>query len=209
MLTEKCPFCGSYNDVEAAECYFCHKDLPDTPGHKKKRKGKSTEKQSISLPPSIASTKKKSPPGCLVLFATVLFVACAVVIWQWVNTAYRITQWKIPLPATEAGQYISYYIEGLVHYTGILLQYPIIVVSSILIIFLLCWGLLNLKRWARALVMMLLLILLLANFALFVTFVMSFYTTPANVISFCLILLGIGLNAYCLLWFFERKKTFE
>jgi hypothetical protein len=70
MLTEKCPYCGSYNDVEAPVCYFCHKDLPDTPGHKKKRQPKSAVPSgSISLPPA-RGAKRKSPPGCLIILVS-------------------------------------------------------------------------------------------------------------------------------------------
>src|SRR4030042_1754170 len=128
MLTEKCPFCGSYNDVNAAVCYFCHKDLPDTPGHKKKRE-KPSEKPSIRLPPSIASTKRKSPPGCLVFFVTGLFLACGVVVFQWANSIYHFVQWKIPLPSNDLGFYTSFYIDSLVVRISGLLQYPIIVVT--------------------------------------------------------------------------------
>jgi hypothetical protein len=209
MLTEKCPFCGSYNNVDAAECYFCHKDLPDKPGHKKKRRTKPQAQQSIRLPPSLVTEKKKSPPGCLVSFVGFVFLACAVVIFHWVNTSLELVHWQIPLPATQAGAYISFYLEGLVGYINVLLQYPIVVVTSVLMLFILCWGLMNLRPWARALALMLLIILLVANLALFVTFVMHFYTTTENVINFCLILLGIGLNIYCLVWFFEAKKRFE
>ena len=74
MLTEKCPYCGSFNDVDAATCYFCHKDLPDTPGHKKKRGAKPDEKKSIRLPPSMSSASRKSPPGCLIGFVVLLFL---------------------------------------------------------------------------------------------------------------------------------------
>jgi hypothetical protein len=209
MLTEKCPYCGSFNDVTAAVCYFCHKDLPDTPGHKKKRGAKPSEKQSISLPPSFVAARRKSPPGCLISFVGFLFLACAVVIFQWVNGIYQLVKWKIPLPANDMGNYTSYYISVLQKQIDNLVQYPIIIITSILMIAVLCWGLLNLKPWARALVLMLLIILLIANFALFVTFVMDFYYTPVNGISFILILLSIIANIYFLIWFFERKKLFE
>jgi hypothetical protein len=63
MLTEKCPFCGSYNDVDAAVCYFCHKDLPDTPGHKKKRGPRPAVTTSISLPTTTPPGRKKSHPA--------------------------------------------------------------------------------------------------------------------------------------------------
>jgi hypothetical protein len=89
------------------------------------------------------------------------------------------------------------------------MQFPIIAVASIVMILILSYGLLNLRRWARALALMLLVILLVANFALFVTFVMHFYSNPVNNISFIMILIGIGANIYWLVWFFERKKLFE
>jgi hypothetical protein len=209
MLTEKCPYCGSYNDVEAPVCYFCHKDLPDTPGHKKKRQPKSAVPSgSISLPPA-RGAKRKSPPGCLIILVSVLLLACLVVIFQAVNGAYKLLQWKIPVPATEFGGYFSYYLEGLIRYIDQLMQFPIIAVASIVMILILSYGLLNLRRWARALALMLLVILLVANFALFVTFVMHFYSNPVNNISFIMILIGIGANIYWLVWFFERKKLFE
>jgi hypothetical protein len=209
MLTEKCPFCGSFNDANAAVCYFCHKDLPDTPGHKKKRGPKPDEKKSISLPPSLVSAKRKSPPGCLIGFVVLLFLACAVVVFQWVNGIYQWVNVKIPLPASDTGLYTSYYLGELAKQIDKLVEYPIIIVTSILMIAVLCWGLLNLKPWARALALMLLIILLIANFALFVMYVKDFVYTPLNGVSFILILLGIIANIYILVWFFERKKLFE
>jgi hypothetical protein len=209
MLTEKCPYCGSYNDVEAPECYFCHKELPDTPGHKKKRKPKpAVQSTSISLQPS-RTEKKKSPPGCLIMLVSVLFLACLVVIFQGINGAYNILKLEIPVPPNEVGGYVAYYLQGLLYYIDQLMQYPIIVVASVLMILILCYGLVNLQRWARVLALMLLIILLIANFALFVTFVMGFISTNINNLSFILILLGIGLNIYWLVWFFEKKKLFE
>jgi hypothetical protein len=210
MLTEKCPYCGSYNDINAATCYFCHKELPDVPGQKKKkRKPKAEEEKPIRLPPSLVSTKRKSPPGCLVGFVAFLFLACTVVIFQWVNSTYQLINWKIPLPSSNVGQYTAYYLAQLAEQIDALTEYPIIIIASILLLAILSWGLLNLKPWARALVLMLLIILLIANFALFVTFVMHFYYTPVNGVSFILILLGIIVNIYFLMWFFERKKLFE
>jgi hypothetical protein len=209
MLTEKCPYCGSFNDVDAATCYFCHKDLPDTPGHKKKRGAKPDEKKSIRLPPSISSARRKSPPGCLIGFVVLLFLICAAVAFQWANGAYHLVDWKIPLPDNDVGRYTSYYLAQLAKLIDVLLEYPIIIVTSILMLAILSWGLLNLKPWARALVLMLLIILLIASFALFVTFVMDFVYTPLNGVSFILILVGIILNGYFLMWFFERKKLFE
>ncbi len=209
MLTEKCPFCGSFNDVDAAVCYFCHKDLPDTPGHKKKRGAKPAEKQSIPLPPSLVAARRKSPPGCLISFVGVLFLVCAAVILQWVNGVYKVVKWSIPLPANTIGYYTTYYLDLLSKQIDKLIQFPIILITSILLIAILCWGLLNLKPWARALALMLLIILLAANFALFVFFVKDFVYTPINGWSFILILVGIILNIYGVIWFFERKKLFE
>jgi hypothetical protein len=196
MLTEKCPFCGSFNDLDAADCYFCHKELPDTPGHKKKRVDKPAQPTSIQLPPSYV-VKRKSPPGCLVILVTLLFLACLLVIFQ------------IQFPGTGAGPYIAYYIQALLGYVDRLLKFPIIVVASMVLIAILCYGLLNLKRWARVLAMSLMSILLIANFALFIGFVMNFVNTTVNDITFLLILFGIGLNIYWLVWFFERRKLFE
>jgi hypothetical protein len=210
MLTEKCPACGSFNDVEAAVCYFCHKDLPDTPGHKKKRGAKPSDKQSIALPPSIASGARiKSPPGCLIGFVGILILISLGVIFQWVNSTYHLVQVRLPLPSNEVGIYSAYYLAGLTGWIDKLLEYPIIVVTSILMIGILCWGLLNLKPWSRALVLMILVILLVGNIALFVTFVKGFVNTIENDITFLMILIGIILNIYFLVWFFERKKTFE
>jgi hypothetical protein len=209
MLTEKCPYCGSFNDVDAATCYFCHKDLPDTPGHKKKRNAKPDENKPIRLPPAMASAKRKSPPGCLIGFVACLFLVCAVVIFQWVNGIYQWIDWKLPLPANDMGNYTAYYLAQLGKQINALTEYPIIIIASIILLAILSWGLLNLKPWARALVLMLLIILLIANFALFVTFVMHFVYTPVNGVSFILILLGIIANIYFLMWFFERKKLFE
>jgi len=209
MLTEKCPFCGSFNDVEAAVCYFCHKDLPDTPGHKKKRDGKPSEKQSIALPPSFVAARRKSPPGCLIGFVGFLFLVCAAVILQWVNGAYQVVKWTIPLPANTIGHYTTYYLDVLSRQIDKLIQFPVIIITSIVLLAILCWGLLNLKPWARALAMMLLLILLIANFALFYFFVKDFVYTPVNGWSFILILVGIILNIYFLVWFFEQRKLFR
>jgi hypothetical protein len=210
MLTEKCPFCGSFNDVEAAACYFCHKDLPDTPGHKKKRGTKSpSDKQSIALPPSLSGPKRKSPPGCLIGLVVFLFLIAAVVVFQWVNGAYKLVEFRIPMPSSSVGNYITYLMGFMSTQIDKVLEFPVIILTSILMIAILCWGLLSLKPWARALALMLLIILLIANFALFVTFVMDFVYTPINGTNFLLILAGILLNGYLLLWFFERKKLFE
>jgi|WetSurMetagenome_2_1015567.scaffolds.fasta_scaffold64455_1 hypothetical protein len=208
MLTEKCPFCGSFNDVDAALCYFCHKDLPDTPGHKKKRGVKPASPTSIQLPPSFV-VKRKSPPGCLIILVTLLFLACLLVIFQAINGMYQLFSWKIQFPAAGAGPYIAYYLQALLGIIDKLLKFPIIVVASVVMIGILGYGLLNLKRWARVLAMSLLSILLIANFALFIGFVMNFVNTTVNDISFLLILFGIGLNIYWLVWFFERRKLFE
>jgi hypothetical protein len=208
MLTDKCPNCGSYNDVEAAVCYFCHKDLPDTPGHKKKRGQKTEQPTSIKLPPSFV-VKRKSPPGCLIFLVMILFLACLFVIFQAVNGMYKFFAWEIPFPLTDAGSYARYYLSGLLSYIDKLLKFPIIVAASVVMILIVCYGLLNLKRWSRVLALMLLVILLVANLALFVTFVMNFYGSATSNISFVMILLGIGLNIYWLVWFFEHKKLFE
>ncbi|GEM_PF-6564143 len=208
MLTEKCPFCGSFNDPEAAVCYFCHKDLPDTPGHKKKRGHKPEQSTSIKLPPSYV-VKRKNPPGCLVGLVIVLVLACLFVIFQVVNGIYKLFSWEIPFPPTDAGRHLAYFLSGLLGYVDQLLKFPIIAAASVVMILILCYGLLNMKQWARVLALMLLVILLVALFALFVTFVMSFVSNSANNISFLLLLFGIGLNIYTLVWFFERKKMFE
>jgi hypothetical protein len=208
MLTDKCPNCGSYNDVEAAVCYFCHKDLPDTPGHKKKRGNKPAEPTSIKLPPSYV-IKRKSPPGCLIGLVVLLFLASLIVVFQALNGTYKFFTPKIALPTTEAGSYVAYYLNGLLSYIDSLLKFPIIVIASIVMILILCYGLLNLKRWSRILALMLMVILLVALLALFVTFVMNFYSNPVHNISFILILLGIILNIYIVVWLFEHKKLFE
>ncbi len=209
MLTEKCPHCGSYNDVNAAVCYFCHKDLPDTPGHKKKRQPKQENKQSISLPPSISTGRKKSPPFFVVTFCTLFFLACIVVIFQFLNNTYKFLQYEIPIPATKTGTYVSYYLQGLIKYINVLWEYPIIAVASIVMILILCYGLLNMKKWARVLGLMVFIILLVASFALFVFSVINYDFSWVGNINFILSLLGIGLNIYCVVWFFENKKTFE
>jgi hypothetical protein len=209
MLTEKCPFCGSYNDVDAAVCYFCHKDLPDTPGHKKKRQPKQEAKKSISLPPSMAGLKKKSPPGCLIIFCTFFLFACAVLVFQILNNNYHFLQYEIPIPANQAGSFIGYYLQGLIGYINSLWEYPAIAVCSIVMIIILCYGLLNLRKWSRVLAMMLFSILLVASFALFGYTVIHYDRTSVGNINFILSLLGVGLNIYCLVWFFEHKKLFE
>jgi hypothetical protein len=209
MLTEKCPYCGSFNDVQAVECYFCHKELPDVPGKPKKKRTQKAGPRSVTFSSPPSPLKRKSPPGCLVILSGSIVVLSLLVVFQWINGAYQLIQWKIPVPPTEAGSYISYYLNGLADGINHIIQYPIPVIVSILMLLMLCWGMLNLKKWARTWALILLVILLIANFALFMTFVIHFYTTPENVISFCLILVGILLNAYCLLWFFEHKKTFE
>ncbi|MBN2084644.1 MAG: hypothetical protein JW748_05420 [Anaerolineales bacterium] len=207
-LTDKCPFCGSYNDVEAAVCYFCHKDLPDTPGHKKKRGPKPEQNASIRLPPSYV-VKRKSPPGCLVSLVTVIFLTCLFVVFQAVNGIYKFFTWEIPFPPTDAGRYLAYFLSGLLSYIDTLLKFPIIVAASVVMLLILCYGLLNLKRWSRVLALMLLVILLLALFWSFATFVMHFVSNPVNNIGFLLLLFGIILNIYALVWFFEHKKMFE
>jgi hypothetical protein len=189
--------------------YFCHKDLPDTPGHKKKRSPKKSEKQSISLPPSGVAGKRKSPPGCLIIFCTFIFIACIVVIFQLVNNTYKFLQYEIPIPATDTGSYTAYYLGELIKYVNILWEYPAIAISSILMVIILCYGLLNMRKWSRVLGMMLFIILLVANFAFFVSSVMHYDATPIGNINFCLSLLAIGLNIYCVVWFFEHKRTFE
>ncbi len=207
-LTDKCPNCGSYNDVEAAVCYFCHKDLPDTPGHKKKRSNKPADPTSIKLPPSYV-IKRKSPPGCLIGLVMLLFLAALLVVFQALNGMYKFFTWTNAFPTTDAGSYITYYLNGLMSYIDSLLKFPIIVVASVVMILILCYGLLNLKQWSRLLALMLMAILLVALLALFGTFVMHFYSNPVNNISFIMILLGIILNIYMLVWLFEHKKLFE
>jgi hypothetical protein len=208
-LTEKCPFCGSYNSVDAPVCYFCHKDLPDTPGHKKKRGPKPpTQPTSVSMPIT-SPIKRKSPPGCLIILVAILLAACLLVVFQAFNGMYKFFNWQISFPATDMGRYAAYFLQGLLGYIDQLLKFPIIVAASVIMIFILCYGLLNMKRWARVLAMMMLGILLIANFALFITFVRNFTSNNVNNIAFLMILLGIGLNIYLFMWFFERKKTFE
>src|SRR4030042_368373 len=145
MLTEKCPFCGSYNDVTAAECYFCHKDPPDTPGHKKKRSPKKNEKQSISLPPSMVTGVKKSPPGCLFIFCAFFFLLCIVVIFQYINNTYKLIQYEIPIPATDMGAFTAYYLQQAIKYINGLWEYRAIAISSIGMVLIFCYGLLNIK----------------------------------------------------------------
>jgi hypothetical protein len=209
MLTEKCPYCGSYNDVQAAECYFCHKELPDQPGQKKKKRSPSPRKQTVSFSSPATPIKRKSPPGCLVALSGLLIFLTVVVIFQWINGTHPFIRWKLPIPATDVGVYFSYYLDGLIGYINSAVQYPVPVVVTIGVILVLCYGIMNMRKWARTLALILLGMLLIGNFVLFVVFVMHFYTTPENVISFCLILIGILLNAYCLIWFFEHKKTFD
>jgi hypothetical protein len=90
-----------------------------------------------------------------------------------------------------------------------LLKFPVIAIASGIMILILCYGLLNMKPWARALAMMLLGISLIGSLYLFVTFVMRFVSNPVNNITFILILIGIGLNIYLFMWFFERKREFN
>jgi hypothetical protein len=209
MLTEKCPYCGSFNDVQAADCYFCHKQLPDVPGQPKKKRSSTAAPQAVTFSVPATLLKRKSPPGCLVIFSGALVLSSLLVIFQWINGAYKLIPWEIPALPTDAGVYISYYLAGLINYVNIMIGYPIPVIVTIGMLLILCWGMLNLKKWARTWGLILLTALLIANFALFVYFVIHFYTTPENIISFCLILIGIFLNAYGLVWFFEHRKTFE
>jgi hypothetical protein len=207
-LTDKCPNCGSYNDVDAAVCYFCHKDLPDTPGHKKKRNNKPAEPTSIKLPPSYI-IKRKSPPGCLVGFVAFLFLSSLIVVFQALNGTYKFFTAQFAFPNTDAGHYAAYLLKDATGSIDSLLKFPIIVIASVVMILILCYGLLNLKRWSRALALILMVILLVALLALFVTFVMNFYINPVNNIKFILLLLGIILNIYVVVWLFEHKKLFE
>jgi hypothetical protein len=207
MLTEKCPFCGSYNDVNAFECYFCHKELPPKPGQKRKKKSRAP---SPSFTPTIqeAPVKRQGPPGCLVLFVAGLFVLCSAIILQGIHSAYGLIHWTIPTTSDKVGTYVFYYLRLLENTANKLLAYPLIVGISVIILLVLCWGLLNLKPWARATALLLLGIAMIANLANFFIFVKNFYTTSENVISFFIILILIGLNGYCLLWFFENSRMF-
>jgi hypothetical protein len=209
MLTEKCPYCGSFNDVQAAECYFCHKQLPDVPGQPKKKRTPSAAPKGVtfSIPPTLL--KRKSPPGCLIGLTVVIVILSLLTVFQWVNGAYQFVNVQVPVLPTDTGVYLAYYLNGLLNYINVVIRFPIPVAVTIGILLVFCWGVLNLKKWARTWALILLTILLLANFALFGFFVIHFYTTSENVISFLLILVGILLNAYTLLWFFEHKKTFE
>jgi hypothetical protein len=210
MLTEKCPYCGSFNDANAAECYFCHKDLPDTPGHKKQHKPKKEDKSTVVTPLPGAGIKKKSPPGCLMLFVGALIFACVLTIFEAINAAHPLINWqKIPIPATEAGLYVVYFLQQLIREIDQLLKFPVIVITSVGMLLILSYGLLNMRQWARVLALMLLVILMVANSALFVVYVVNFYFTPITIIGFILILVGIGLNIFTLVWFFEHKKTFD
>jgi hypothetical protein len=209
MLTEKCPYCGSFNDVTAADCYFCHKSLPDVPGQPKKNRHQKARPQTVIFTSPASPLKRKSPPGCLVTFSGLLIFLSILVVFQWINGAYQFIHWKIPVLPTDTGAYISYYLNGLLDYINIVIQYPIPVIVTIGIFLILCWGMLNLKKWSRTWALILLTILLFANFAMFANFVIHFYSMPENNITFCLILAGIMLNAYALLWFFEHKKIFD
>jgi hypothetical protein len=209
MLTEKCPFCGSYNDVDAPVCYFCHKDLPDTPGHKKKRRPKQETPQSITLPTATKGLKRKSPPGCLVMFSAVFAFACLVLVFQVLNNTYRFLQYEIPIPTNQTGSFVGYYLRELIEYINALWEYPAIAICSIVMVIILCYGLLNLRKWARVLAMMIFAILLVASFALFGYTVVHYDRTSVGNINFILSLLGVGLNIYCLVWFFEHKRLFE
>jgi len=209
MLTEKCPYCGSYNDVTAGECYYCHKELPDQPGKPKKKHNRKPVSQNITFTGPATSLKKKSTPGCLVFFSGVLVLLSLIVVFQWVNGAYKFIQWKIPFPSTETGVYLSYYLNGLTDYINIVIQYPIPVIVTIGMLLILCWGMLSLKKWSRTLALILLIMLLVGNFVLFGNIVMHYSGTSESQINFLLSLVGILLNAYCVLWFFEHKKTFD
>jgi phosphoglycerol transferase MdoB-like AlkP superfamily enzyme len=209
MLTEKCPHCGSFNDVQAAECYYCHKPLPDVPGQPKKKHTPPSGPQSVTFSVPAILLKRKSPPGCLMFFSGVIVLLSLLVIFQWINGAYQLVHWQIPVLPTDTGVYISYYLAGLLDVINAVIKYPIPAAVTIGILLAFCWGMLNLKQWARTWGLILLAVVLIANFALFVFFVIHFYTTPENVISFCLILFGIMVNIYTLVWFFEHKKTFE
>jgi hypothetical protein len=208
MLTEKCPFCGSYNDVNAFECYFCHKELPSKPGQKKKKKPRTPASSFI---PTIQEgpAKRQGPPGCLMLFALGLVFLCAAVIFQGINSHYGLIHWTIPATSNTTGMYIFYYLKLLEGTANKILTYPFLVGISILILLVMCWGLLNLKPWARAIALFLLGVVMIANLANFFIFVKNFYTTSENIISFFIILILIGFNGYCLLWFFENSRTFE
>jgi hypothetical protein len=210
MLTEKCPHCGSFNDVNAAECYFCHKDLPDTPGHKKQRKPKKENKPAMAIPPSIVRAKKKNPPGCLMMLVIVLFLACLAVVFQTVNASYHFFNWqRVVLPPTDVGRLGKYYLDGSLARITQLLEYPIIAVTSGVVIVILGYGLLNMRPWARVLALILWVILTLGNIALFILTVMNFYFTPYTISDFVLILSGLCFNIYTLVWLFEHKKSFE
>jgi hypothetical protein len=163
----------------------------------------------MAIPPSIVREKKKNPPGCLMAFVGCLGLLSLLVVFQAVNGAYHLVKWQLPIPNTEVGLYVGYFIQELVKRIDDLLKYPIITVTSVAMLLILCYGLLNLKKWARVLALMLLVILTAANFVLFVVFVMNFYFSPVNNIGFLLVLLGICVNVYTLVWFFEHKKTFE
>ena len=89
------------------------------------------------------------------------------------------------------------------------IQYPIPVVVTIGMLLILCWGMLSLKQWARTLALILLIMLLAGNFVLFGNIVIHYSGTSESQINFLLSLAGILLNAYCVLWFFEHKKTFS
>jgi hypothetical protein len=209
MLTDKCPYCGSFNDVTAAECYFCHKELPDVPGQPKKNRHQKRPSQNVTFSSPASPLKRKSPPGCLVIFSGLLILFSVLVAFQWINGEYHLIQLKIPAFPTDTGAYISYYLNSFLGFINTILQYPVPVVVTIGIFLILCWGLLNLKKWSRTWALILLTILIFANFALFANVVIHFYAIPERNVTFCLILVGILLNAYCLLWFFEHKKTFD
>ncbi len=209
MLTEKCPYCGSYNDVQASDCYYCHKELPDQPGQPKKKRNQKPPSQNITFSAPATLLKRKSPPGCLVFFSGLLVLLSLVVVFEWVNGAYNLIHWKIPIQTTAAGVYVSYYLNGLADYIRQAIDFPIPVVVTIGMLLILCWGMLNLKKWARTLALILLIMLLVGNFALFGNIVIHYSGTSESQINFLLSLAGIMLNAYCVLWFFEHKKTFE
>jgi hypothetical protein len=209
MLTEKCPYCGSYNDVTAGECYYCHKDLPDQPGKPKKKRNKKPASTTIIFTAPATAIKRKSPPGCLVVFAGAIILLALFVVFQWVNGTYQFIHWQIPVLPTETGAYIAYYLAGLVNNINLAIQYPIPLAVTIVMFLILCYGMLGLKKWARTLALILLLMILVGNFALFVNIVIHYATLTASVPSFLLILFVIIVNSYALVWFFEHKKLFE
>jgi hypothetical protein len=209
MLTEKCPYCGSYNDPSAAECYYCKKELPN-PGKRKRRKPKAEKPVSVTFTPA---QKRVNRPGCLMMYVGFLFLICVFTILLMVNASGGYLSFGLP---PEYAQYASFLTDPLADPNNsdlAVLVNQVLPITIAAVCLILGFGLFLLQRWARVLAMFLQLFCIIGYFLFGFVLLSSYYNprliTTSFVIVFVLTLTVILASLYVFVWFFERNRLFN